>query len=103
MKRGESFYYDKRDISLRHSFGIKPEARPKPLPKNSIVKEFSDSFIDDEGKEVKSLYRLAVINGEVYLEAGWAGFRPLTSHQVRAYKKVNSFALAYGVKPALIS
>ncbi len=104
MKKMEkSFYYTKRDVSLRHSFGIKPKARPKLLPTNSIVKEFSDSFIDDEGKEVKSLYKLAVINGEVYLEAGWTGFRLLTSHQVKAYKKVNEFALAYGVKPVLIS
>ena len=104
MKKMErSFYYTKRDVSLRHSFGIKPKARPKPLPKNSIVKEFSDSFIDDEGKEVKSLYKLAVINGEVYLEAGWTGFKPLTSHQVKAYKKVNEFALACGAKPVLIS
>lgn len=80
---------------------LKPNAKGCPLPPNTVVEEFADS-IDDEGKEVKSLYHLAVINGGVYFEGGWVGFRPLTSKEVRTYKDVKSFALKHGVKPAIV-
>jgi len=99
-----NFYFNKDDIYYkRKSLVLKPDAKGCPLPPNTIVEEFADSYIDDdEGKEVKSLYHLAVINGEVYFEGGWVGFRPLTSKEVRNYKNVKSFALKHGVKPAMV-